>query len=117
MPKQRGAFILNGEDRGVHRLGGVREPLGAYQGPRGQEGSQSGIAEESDLMRLERSLQSLAGWGTLGMSGLGGFFGGPLGAPVTGAGFVAGANTVRNADEPNIRDVWTDKLRRQMQGR
>jgi len=78
----------------------LQQLLALRQGAPGQpgmQGTQGGPVQESPTMAGERLLQPF----------LSGLVGGPIGAYY---GF-------SNAVEPNIRDVWADKLRMKMQGR
>ena len=84
----------------------------------GMAGTQGGPVDESPLMDLERNIQRLAGAGTVTAAGLGQWMGDdPFSFPVTAAMFAGGAKAMRNADEHNIRDVWTDQMRQKIRGR
>ena len=84
----------------------------------GMRGTQSGPADESQLMEGERLLQWLASTGAGLGSGLGMFAAGPtpLGA-LGAAGVGTAAVAMNNAYEPNIRDVWLDQARMQHQAK
>jgi hypothetical protein len=79
------------------------------------EGTQGGGVDESPTMQGERMLQYLLSMGLVvpGTIG-GGSFGGLPGAMA--GGVAAGMPGMVNSSEPNIRDVWFDKLRMMKQG-
>lgn len=85
-----------------------------YQVP-GMSGTQSGPVQESPSMENARMLQALAGMGLIG-GGTAAMFGaaGPLGVMGGQGAAGAGALMLGNSSEPNIRDVYADKLRQQM---
>jgi len=78
-------------------------------------GTQSGPADESNTMAAERLLQRAAGYPVgmaLGAGGLIASDGNPF-AMIPGAG--VGVGMMINAEHPNIRDTWADKLRMLLQ--
>jgi malate synthase len=83
----------------------------------GLPGTPGGPVRESPLMTQERMMQmapNLAATG-LGMYGVGTF--NPALAFGGGVGYLLSKDAWDNAQEPNIRDVWTDKIRMRQQGR
>lgn len=87
-------------------------------------GTPGGPVQESPTMARERNMQRLAGLAAmLGPTAAGVYAGapaGPMGAAFGGVvgselGGLVGEPPYNNANEPNIRDVWTDKLRMKLQ--
>jgi hypothetical protein len=99
-------------------MNGPRVPFSPAGMMPGAPGTQSGPTQESQIMEIERALQTLAGYGLIAGStavGTAGALlsgsGGGATIPLAGAGIGAGMATNLNAASPNIRDVWLDRLR------
>jgi hypothetical protein len=82
----------------------------------GMRGTQGGPVQESPTMSAERILQMVPNIAAQGTLGYGLATGNPFAMMTGGGGMLATEGMMNNAAEPNIRDVWADKLRMQMQG-
>jgi hypothetical protein len=78
----------------------------------GMQGTQSGPADESTTMAIERALQYL---GSLGLGGVGGAAGFGVGGSPGAAGPIAlGAHGMKNATDAPIQDVYLHRLHQYM---
>lgn len=90
------------------------QDLGAFAP--GQEGSQSGPAQESQSAEIERLIQAL---GSYGVSTVGGAVGFGMGGGLPGAavGMMPGAAGLANSVMPNIQDVWAHQMMQKLRTR